>query len=142
MKIPIKKTETTIIDRVVWNWVFIHYCGQIIGQWQKKYVYNGLANVLASQVSISTSAIPVFIFLLLGGKSHFWGAILVMGYILSLQVLLKKPLMQLVDLKELERAYQQISRQQRIRKFILAVVMFVFSFFISIASYKVVGAIL
>jgi Ca2+/Na+ antiporter len=131
----------SIANKLLRNWIFVHYCGQVIGQWQKKYVPNGVINALIAQIGLSTLAFPVYCFLLIGGTSPSAGAAFVMIYVLALYIFLKKPFLKLIDWHKLEHTYQHTSRLRRILYFILALLMILISIPISIYSIKMIATI-
>jgi len=138
-KIKLNIASTGIKDRIIWNWIFIHFCGQMIGQWSKKQTPNTIVNVLISNIGLSTLRIPVLCFLLIGGKSPIWGTLVVITYLLLLTISLKKPFIKIINISELKLAYQQTSRQQKIFNFIIAVLTIPFSILLSVLSFKLLG---
>ncbi|PIQ20126.1 MAG: hypothetical protein COW65_16820 [Cytophagales bacterium CG18_big_fil_WC_8_21_14_2_50_42_9] len=129
------------MNKLFGQWIFIHYCGQIIGQWSKKQAPETLVNVLISNIGLSTLGIPVLFFLLIGGKSPVWGTLCVVVYFIMLLLFLKKLLVKIIDFQQLNNAYNQLSKQQRISNFIISILSIPFSILVSILSFKLIGVI-
>lgn len=111
-----------MIKSIIKKWLFINYCGQKIGQFKGANLKETLLNVTTSNISFIIYGIIVLIYGLLGFRSLFY--FLLIGVPIEFLItrpLIKKNIMTIISLQELELRYRNTPRWKRIIFFIFAI---------------------
>lgn len=128
-----------MIRLIIKQWLFINYCGQKIGQFKGADLKDTLLNVTTSNISFIVYGILLHIYVLLGFRSFILFLVIAVPFeFLVTRKLVKKYIMSIMSLEELEKQYILIPRWKRILFFILAIIILLFSvvFFFLIISIK------
>lgn len=122
-----------MINSLIKKWLFINYCGQRIGQFKGADLKNSLVNITTSNISYFVYGIMLAIYLLLGFKSILFFMFIAIPFeFLVTRRLVKRYIMTVVSIHELEELYKQTSQAKRIVLFILAILIFIGCFTIFI----------
>lgn len=101
---------------------FYNYCGQKIGQFKGADLKEALLNVITSNISFIIYGIILLIYGLLGFRSIFYFLIIAVPVeFLIIRPIIKKYVMTIISLQELELRYRNTPRWKRIVFFILAI---------------------
>ncbi|SDM14737.1 hypothetical protein SAMN05216273_114100 [Chryseobacterium taihuense] len=126
-----------MIKSILKQWIFINYCGQKIGQFKGANLKETLLNVTTSNISFIIYGIILLIYGLLGFRSVFYFLLIAVPVeFLITRPLIKKHIMTIASMQELEARYRKTPRWKRIMFFILSLLIIILSvvLFISILS--------
>lgn len=136
----VKSTQISMIKSFIKQWLFVNYCGQKIGQFKGADLSGTLLNVMNVNISFIIYGIFLDIYILLGFRNFIVIAVIAIPFeFLVTRKLIKRYIMPLISLKELNDLYNLTPRWKRIFYFILAIIILlcsVLSFFLLIISLK------
>lgn len=117
-----------MIKSIIKQWLFINYCGQKIGQFKGANLKETLLNVTTSNISFIIYGVILLIYGLLGFRSLFYFLLIAVPVeFLITRPLIKKHIMTIVSMQELEARYKISPRWKRIMFFILAILIVICS---------------
>lgn len=128
-----------MIRSLIRHWLFINYCGQKIGQFKGADLKDTLLNVTTSNISFIVYGILLNIYILLGFKSFLLFLIVAIPFeFLVTRRLLRRYIMSIISIEELDSLYKSTPRWKRILIFILTLMIIICSvvFFFMIISMK------
>ncbi|SDG66401.1 hypothetical protein [Epilithonimonas hungarica] len=129
-----------MITSIMKQWLFINYCGQKIGQLKGANVKETLLNVTTSNLSFIIYGLLLDIYVLLGFRKLWLILIIAIPFeFFVTRPLIKKHIMTIMSVQELEARYKITPRWKRIMFFILAILIVLSSvalFFTIIFSLK------
>lgn len=130
-----------MIKLLLKKWLFINYCGQKIGQFKGADLKETLLNITTSNISYLVYGIILLIYALLGFKSVLIFMLIAVPFeFLVTRRLIKRYIMTIVSIQELESLYKVTPRWKRILFFILAIFIVVCSvslFLLILSSAKI-----
>lgn len=126
-----------MIRQVIEKWVFINYCMQYIGLWNKYDMLNGVVHVLRIQIFnlvMPFLTIPYFYF---GGKSGLPVVLIgVLSFFISSKLVLKF-VKKNIDVEKLSNLYAKTSRVKRGLNFIFGFLISILCILFLIFSFKI-----
>ena len=110
------------------KWIFINYCGQVIGQFSKIHVRQGLINSIVTQVFLLVSIFSVSLPIAFGVRNIF---VLLFSLTLTQYYVYKKIKRKLLKLNfhTLRKRYTDLRRYTRILYFIISILFLLITFF-------------
>lgn len=117
-----------MIRSILKQWLFINYCGQKIGQFKGADLNETLFNVTTSNISFIIYGTLLLIYGLAGFTSVLlFMLIAILFEFLITRNLIKKYIMTITSIQELEVQYKVTSRWKRITFFFLAILIVILS---------------
>lgn len=117
-----------MIRSIIKQWLFINYCGQKIGQFKGADLKETLLNVTTSNISFIIYGILSIVCFELGFRNLFYFLLIaVLFEFLITRRLIKKYIMTIMSLQELELKYRITPQWKRIMFFIFAILILLFS---------------
>jgi len=110
------------MKKIVDNWILINYCGQKIGQFNSKNIYNDLINISTSQITVLL-CIPIYWLLI---KTDIISLPLVVVLVVITFAMVRYFTQEKISkhyVNDLERKYKALDRKVRIINFIIAIVL-------------------
>lgn len=110
------------MKKMVDNWILINFCGQKIGQFNSKNIYNDLINILTSQITV-LFCIPIHWILI---KTETISLPLVIVLVVITFAIIRYFTQEKIPkhyVNDLERKYKALERKRRIINFIIAIIL-------------------
>ncbi|SDM14750.1 hypothetical protein [Chryseobacterium taihuense] len=120
-----------MIRSILKQWLFINYCGQKIGQFKGADLKETLLNITTGNIAIIIYGIFLNIYILLGFKNIFIYLIIAVFFeFIFLRKWIKKKIMPITSIEELNKKYINTPRWKRILFLILSIIIILGSYFI------------
>ncbi|WP_314243049.1 hypothetical protein [Empedobacter tilapiae] len=117
-----------MVKSIIKQWLFINYCGQKIGQFKGANLKESLLNVTTSNISFIIYGIIALIYGLLGFRSLFYFLLIAVPVeFLIIRPFIKKNIITIISIQELDYHYKGTPKWKRITFFILAILIVIFS---------------
>lgn len=126
-----------MIDKLLKTYLDIHYCNQKLGN--KFNVQNGLVNIILFELSFLMAGLFLCILVFLGIKNTILVAVLTIVFIYLYRTLFDEKLKAKIDFDQLEIRYEKLSKTSKHLYFVLAIVFFVSSIFLTILPIRIIG---
>lgn len=119
------------------RWIFINYCGQKIGQFEHSNMKGYMLNIFNAQIGHILNIFVLNIYFILGFRSVFGFIFLLIVDNIIIRFFIRKFLMPLISLNQLEQQYIKTSRNKKLINFSISLVVVIASFLLFVFSFLV-----
>lgn len=128
-----------MIKRLLRQWLFINYCGQKMGQFEHSNMKRYMLNIFNAQIGHFLNIFVLNIYFIFGFRSIFGFIILLIVNNIIIRFFIRKFLMPLVSLNQLEQQYLKTPRNKRILNFFISLIIVILSFLLFVFSFLIQG---
>lgn len=128
-----------MVLKILKEWLFINYCTQIIGLWDKSDLTNGVNHLFKLQISNFLAPLIFIPYTYFNGPSGVYVYLLIIPFIITIYLLSNKYMKKIINDFDFDSTYNTISRLKRILYFALGITITVLCVLFLIFSFKILN---